>query len=33
VWDVIGGFNNLAKWHPAIAKSDETKRARRRPAG
>ena len=25
VWDVIGGFNNLAKWHPAVAKSEETK--------
>lgn len=26
VWDTIGGFNALAKWHPAIAKSDETKK-------
>lgn len=25
VWDVIGGFNNLAKWHPAVAKSEEMK--------
>jgi len=25
VWDVIGGFNNLAQWHPAVAKSEETK--------
>ncbi len=25
VWGVIGGFNNLAKWHPAVAKSEETK--------
>ncbi len=23
VWDTIGGFNNLAKWHPAVARSDE----------
>jgi Polyketide cyclase / dehydrase and lipid transport len=26
VWDTIGGFNNLAKWHPAVAKSEETKK-------
>ena len=26
VWDTIGGFNALAKWHPAIAKSEETKK-------
>jgi hypothetical protein len=25
VWDAIGGFNSLAKWHPAVAKSEETK--------
>ena len=25
VWDVIGGFNSLAKWHPAVAKSEESK--------
>ena len=25
VWGMIGGFNNLAKWHPAVAKSEETK--------
>ena len=25
VWNVIGGFNNLARWHPAVAKSEETK--------
>ncbi|HET6220939.1 MAG TPA: SRPBCC family protein [Dongiaceae bacterium] len=25
VWDTIGGFNNLARWHPAIAKSEEYK--------
>jgi hypothetical protein len=25
VWDVIGGFNNLTKWHPAVAKSEETR--------
>lgn len=25
VWNVIGGFNNLSKWHPAVAKSEETK--------
>ncbi len=26
VWDTIGGFNTLAKWHPAVARSDETKK-------
>jgi Polyketide cyclase / dehydrase and lipid transport len=26
VWDTVGGFNNLAKWHPAVARSDETKK-------
>lgn len=25
VWDAIGGFNSLAKWHPAVAKSEEVK--------
>ena len=25
VWDVIGGFNALARWHPAVAKSEEAK--------
>jgi uncharacterized protein YndB with AHSA1/START domain len=25
VWDAIGGFNSLAKWHPAVARSEETK--------
>ena len=25
VWDTIGGFNSLAKWHPAVARSDESK--------
>jgi uncharacterized protein YndB with AHSA1/START domain len=25
VWDAIGGFNSLAKWHPAVAKSEEAK--------
>jgi hypothetical protein len=25
VWDVIGGFNSLARWHPAVAKSEESK--------
>jgi hypothetical protein len=25
VWDTIGGFNNLARWHPAVAKSEESK--------
>jgi hypothetical protein len=25
LWNLIGGFNNLAKWHPAVAKSEETK--------
>ena len=24
VWGLIGGFNTLAKWHPAVAKSEET---------
>ncbi|MFQ5467083.1 MAG: SRPBCC family protein [Kiloniellaceae bacterium] len=22
VWDAIGGFNSLAQWHPAVAKSE-----------
>jgi hypothetical protein len=25
VWDTIGGFDSLAKWHPAVARSEETK--------
>jgi Polyketide cyclase / dehydrase and lipid transport len=25
VWDAIGGFNSLARWHPAVAKSEESK--------
>ena len=25
VWEAIGGFNSLAKWHPAVAKSEEAK--------
>ena len=25
VWETIGGFNDLAKWHPAVAGSEETK--------
>ena len=25
VWDAIGGFNSLAQWHPAVAKSEEAK--------
>lgn len=25
VWDTIGGFNNVAQWHPAVAKSEESK--------
>jgi uncharacterized protein YndB with AHSA1/START domain len=25
VWDAIGGFNSLARWHPGVAKSEETK--------
>jgi len=25
VWDSIGGFNSLARWHPAVAKSEEEK--------
>jgi hypothetical protein len=24
VWDTIGGFNNLARWHPAVARSEES---------
>jgi hypothetical protein len=23
VWELIGGFNSLAQWHPAVAKSEE----------
>jgi Polyketide cyclase / dehydrase and lipid transport len=26
VWDTVGGFNNLAKWHPAVARSEEAKK-------
>ena len=26
VWDSIGGFNSLARWHPAVARSDEAKK-------
>lgn len=25
VWEAIGGFNSLAQWHPAVAKSEEAK--------
>jgi Polyketide cyclase / dehydrase and lipid transport len=25
VWGVIGGFNNLAQWHPGVVKSEEVK--------
>jgi uncharacterized protein YndB with AHSA1/START domain len=25
VWSAIGGFNSLAKWHPAVARSEEAK--------
>jgi hypothetical protein len=25
VWNMIGGFNELARWHPAVARSEETK--------
>ncbi len=25
VWDLIGGFNTLADWHPAIEKSESEK--------
>ncbi len=25
VWETIGGFNDLARWHPAVARSEETK--------
>ncbi|HTZ78416.1 MAG TPA: SRPBCC family protein [Stellaceae bacterium] len=24
IWDVIGGFNALARWHPAVQRSEET---------
>jgi hypothetical protein len=24
VWGLIGGFNDLARWHPAVARSEET---------
>ncbi len=27
VWELIGGFGSLAQWHPAVAKSKETKEA------
>lgn len=26
VWETIGGFNDLVRWHPAVAKSEETKK-------
>ena len=25
VWGMIGNFNSLARWHPAVEKSEETK--------
>ena len=25
-WETIGGFNDVAKWHPAVARSEESKR-------
>ena len=25
VWNMIGGFNELARWHPAVVKSEEAK--------
>ena len=25
VWNMIGGFNELARWHPAVVKSEEIK--------
>ena len=25
VWNMIGGFNELARWHPAVVKSEEVK--------
>jgi len=25
VWGVIGGFNNLAQWHPGVVKSEEVR--------
>jgi hypothetical protein len=25
VWNMIGGFNELARWHPAVVKSEELK--------
>jgi hypothetical protein len=30
VWDVIGGFNALAQWHPAVAKSEEVQEGGRK---
>ena len=23
VWNMVGGFNQLARWHPAVANSEE----------
>lgn len=28
VWNMIGGFNELARWHPAVVKSEEAKEKR-----
>jgi hypothetical protein len=25
VWNMVGGFNELARWHPAVVKSEEVK--------
>jgi hypothetical protein len=25
VWNMIGGFNELSRWHPAVVKSEETR--------
>jgi hypothetical protein len=30
VWGLIGGFNSLPEWHPAIAKSEEIQEGSRR---
>ncbi len=27
MWDLIGGFDALSRWHPAVAKSEETHEA------
>ena len=27
VWNMIGGFNELARWHPAVVRSEESREA------